>query len=196
MVINIKRIKQKEQSESILTNNDLLQTNTELILNPNELIFGASLEFSAYYARSGKVYTVSTGPQAVAANGFLLVQLTNPAISGKTMYIDCISGGSITNTTVDMLKNASFADAGTALTPHNTNWSFSDTSIVTGKYLSQATDPTTGGTLLLSIIQTGGPDVVDFGGRYIVSSGQLYIRLTNNINQTSALSINITWWEI
>ena len=181
-------------------NKTLLRPNYKPLTSPNELVYSTSLPFYGYYARSGNVYTVSTGSLTISANGYLVVQLTNPANSGRTIYINRISGGATTNTTFDILKNATFSAAGTPLTPTNTNWSYADTSAITGKYLSQSPDPTTGGTLMMSIIQVGGPVVLDFDGMYIMPSSttnrEFYIRLINNANQVNILSVNINWWEL
>lgn len=151
-------------------------------------------------ALDGNFYNISTGSLSVAANGFLTVQLTIPINSNRTIYIARVSGGAITNTTIDIFFNATFAAAGTALTPVNTNTSSSNTSVVTGKYLTGAADPTTGGTRLASIIQTGGPVLVDYDGRIIIpattTTRTFYIRLANNTNQVNLLSINVGYWEL
>lgn len=196
----MKLTKRKRPSDDFLIDDSLIRPNNVPVTSPNQLIFGTNLNYSSYYARSGQVYTACTGSISVSANGFLVLQLTNPAHSGKILYINRISGGATTNTTFDMLKNATFSATGTPITPQNTNWNFSNSSAATIKYLSQGTDPTTGGTNLISIIQTGGPLILDYGGLYIIPYGptdrELYLRLTNNTNQVNILSINITWWEI
>jgi len=151
-------------------------------------------------AIDGKFFAVSTGSQTVAANGFLVVQGTVPINVGKTIYITRISGGATVNTTIDFFLNANFATTGTSVTPANTNAGSVNTSVVTAKFLSQATDPTTGGVQISSIIQIGGPVVIDINGRYIIPSSTsvrtFYLRLANNANETNLLSININWWEL
>lgn len=167
--------------------------------NEYETIYVNSIDFSAIKSQQGNYYGITTGAQSVVANGFLVVQLTNPANSGKTINISSIRGGATVNTTLDVFKNATFAAAGTPLTPRNRNWAFADASAVTGKWLTQGTDPTTGGTLLASMIQTGGSVDVSYEGRIIIPSAttdrQFYIRLTNNVNQANTLAVTIAWWE-
>lgn len=152
-------------------------------------------------ALDGTFCMSSTGSQTVAANQFLLVQHTVPANVNKTIYIQRVSGGAITNTTIDIMYNATFAATGTAFTPINSNLGKSTSSVVTGKFLSSsAPDPTTGGTRVNSIIQTGGPVVIDYDGRLVIpsttSQRTFYIRLANNTNQANTLAINVSWWEL
>ncbi|WP_110113174.1 hypothetical protein [Bacillus sp. CGMCC 1.16541] len=168
---------------------------TSSLTSPTTVVSAA--ETAAF---QGRFFESSTGSQSVAANGFLVVQYTIPANSNRTVYIQRVSGGATTNTTIDILFNATFAAAGTTITPVNSNLASAITSVVTGKYLSQATDPTTGGTRVNSIIQTGGPVVIDYSGRIIIPSTTtdrtFYIRLANNTNQTNILSVNVSWWEL
>lgn len=110
-------------------------------------------------------------------------------------------GGAITNTTIDLLYNATFPAAGTTITPVNSQLGNPTTSVVTAKYVSSsAPDPTVGGTHVNSIIQTGGPVVVDYDGTLIIpsttSQRTFYVRLANNTNQSNILSINVSWWEL
>lgn len=113
------------------------------------------------------------------------------------MYIARISGGSTTNTTIDVIRNGTFTDAGTPLTPRNTNTLFTDNSIMTAKYITQATAPTVGGFILNTIIETGGPVDIEYNGRIIISANNtLLVRLVNNTNQVNILSLNVSWWRL
>ncbi|MCR6097493.1 hypothetical protein HXA31_01420 [Salipaludibacillus agaradhaerens] len=147
-------------------------------------------------AEEGVFFAVSTGPTNVPANGFLALQITNPAGSGKEIVISRLSGGATVNTTISVLRNGSFPAAGTALTPRNTNFSASDNSIATAKFISQSSDPTVGGVLINSIVQPGGVFVIEYTGRVRVTPNTtLLVRTTNNTNQTNLLSLNISYWE-
>lgn len=151
-------------------------------------------------SKNGTFYAVSTGSQSIAPNNFLLLQLTVPINSGKTIYISRVSGGSIANTTIDLFFNATFAAAGTAVTPANFNAGSSNTSVVTAKFIATTPDPTTGGTRLASVIQTSGPIEVNYDGRFIVvattTTRTFYVRLVNNSSQTNLLSVNVSYWEL
>ena len=148
------------------------------------------------YGRLGSSYSVTTATQTVASNGFLDVQISNPTGSGKSLHIVGVTGGATTNTTIDLVKNGTFAAAGTTLTPRNINFGFSDSSIATVKWITQATDPTTGGVLVSSLIQIGGAVVVNYNGSWVMPSNTtLVMRLVNNTNQSNPLSIGLQWWE-
>lgn len=147
-------------------------------------------------ALNGSFYSLTTGSQTVAAANFLVCQVTNPSNSGKFINVNDVLGSSTTPITVDVLRNATFAAAGTAITPRNTNFQFGDNSAMTGKFLVSVTDPTSGGNLLYSINQGNGGPLVDFNGRIIVPSNQtLYIRLPNTGSTSINLSLTVDWWE-
>lgn len=44
-------------------------------------------------ANSGVLYFLTTGSQSVVASGFLVVQLSNPALSARTINISRVGGG-------------------------------------------------------------------------------------------------------
>ncbi|PZD92984.1 hypothetical protein DNH61_25640 [Paenibacillus sambharensis] len=150
-------------------------------------------------SQDGAFFTVSTGPVSVAANGFLALQLIVPANVSRTVYIARFLGGSSVNTTIDFFFNATFAATGTTLAVVNGNAGISRASNTSSRFITQTTDPTTGGARLNSIIQPGGPLVVELDGRFIVPSGPaartFYVRMANNTNQTNLLAANISFWE-
>lgn len=147
-------------------------------------------------ALEGVFFAVSTGPVSVSANGFLLLQLTNPAGSGKDLIISRLSGGATVNTTISILRNGMFPSVGTTLTPRNTNFSAPDNSVATAKFITQTSDPTVGGVTINSIVQPGGVFVIEYSGRVRVNPNtRILIRSTNNTNQTNLLSMNISYWE-
>lgn len=175
--------------------NPLYVKNTTSLTNPIVTISQASQA-----AMQGQFFTITTGSQSVTTmNNVLVVQMTIPANSNKTVYIQRVSGGATANTVIDILYNATFAAAGTSQTPVNTNQGSSKTSVVSAKFTT-GTDPTTGGTLVNSIIQTGGPVVIDYDGRLIIPSTTtdrtFYVRLINTSGGTNSLSVNISYWEI
>ena len=173
--------------------------NFHIVSNANDPLLVLNNQPFADATINGQVYDVSTAEHDVPANGFLTIQLTIPANQGKTIYILRLIGGSTVNTTLDILRNATFT-GGTTITPVNNNWSYTNTSVCTAKYLSQATDPTTGGTNVLSLVQTGGGLLLPFDGRLVIPSSTtdryFYIRLSNKTNQVNLCSISIAYWEV
>ncbi len=174
-------------------------TNYKIINSNEEPLFTDSTPSYIYGADQGQVYDITTGGINVAANGFLLFQLTNTSNSGKTINIIRLAGGSTVNTTLDIMRNAAFASSGIGITPHNNNWDYSDTSVCSAKYLTSGSDVTSGGSLLISYIQTGGQTLFPFDGRLVIPSStsdrQFYIRLTNNTNQVNRCSLSLAYWE-
>lgn len=150
-------------------------------------------------SEKGVVYDITTGSVSVAPSSFLVLQLTIPANINKTIYIGRIAGGATANILFDILRNASFSASGTAVTPINNNWDYGSNSGCTAKYISQGTDPTTGGNLLISFIQPsgGGLILVPFDGRIVIpsSSSALYftLRLANTSNQANPCSISLAY---
>ena len=150
-------------------------------------------------AERGMFYTVTSGDHSVTTEpSFLVLQLTNPANSGKTLHIRSIRGTSSVATTIDIFRDAVFTASGTSVPPRNTNWGSSDASMATGKWLSTNVDPTVGGVLLQSVDQSGGATELDYDGRFIIPSTAtartIYIRLTN-LARNANMAIDISWWE-
>jgi len=147
-------------------------------------------------ARMGNLYETATGGVTVPANGFLCVQITNPSGTGKKVLIQRVTGSGLKPFRWDLKRNASFVNPGTALTPRNMNFEFTDSSNLTVKYISQSTDPSLGGSLISSRIVTGGTLGVDYNGSLIIPSGYTFLMQMRNLNShTVELSANITWVE-
>jgi len=150
-------------------------------------------------AKNGQVYDITTGDISVVGSGYLATQLTVPANQNKTIYILRLIGGSTVNTTFEIYRNATFS-GGTSITPANNNWNFSGGSTCTAKYISQATDPITGGTLLISLVQIGGGLLLPFDGRIVIPSSttdrQFYLVLKNKSTSSNLCSISLAYWEV
>ncbi len=148
------------------------------------------------YTSAGLLYVVSSATVALLASGFLVMQISNPSGSGKNINIAQMSFGTSGNTTVDIFKNATFAVAGTSVTPQNRNTAFSNSSVMTAKYTTSASDPTTGGSLWTSTSLTDGSFYVNYDGTFVVApNNTFYVRLTNLTLVVNRMSVNVTWWE-
>ncbi len=147
----------------------------------------------------GKIYSISTGTQSIDASGYLALEITNPANSNNTIEISRVTGGSTTSTTADVLRDASIAASGVSLTPRNRNWNFADDSAMSAQYVTQATDPTSGGDLLASTISPGGIISVLYDDAFIIpdatSDRSFILRIKNNTSLPSTVSLTITWIE-
>lgn len=136
-------------------------------------------------AQAGNFYSITTGVQSITTlTPFFVVQITNPSSSSKTINIQSVFGGSFARA------------AGTAITPRNTNFNFSDNSVATAKFLIANADPTTDGNILYTIITGTGTTLIDFSQRIIVTGNQtFYIRVQNTSAATLSASISIDWAE-
>lgn len=148
----------------------------------------------------GKIYSVVTGSQSLAANEYLALELANPADSDKMIGIIRIEGGSTGNVSIDVLRNASINVSGISVSPRNRNWSFADASSITAEYVTQASDPTSGGELLTTLVHSGGTLSVSYDGEYIIpgesTNKQFTIRAQNVSSQSNVVSIVVTWIEV
>lgn len=148
----------------------------------------------------GKLYSVATGSQSVVASGYLVLEITNPAASNKMIDIIRFEGGTSTNATIDILRNADLSVSGSSLSPLNRNWDYSDSSSITARYVTQAADPVSGGYLLTSVIGTGGSLSIGYDGEFILPSEAtdetFSIRARNDTSQINTLSICVTWVEV
>jgi len=148
----------------------------------------------------GKIYSVATGSQSVAASGYLALEITNPSNSNNMIDVIRVEGGSSSNATIDILRNANLNVSGSLLTPRNRNWDHSDSSLITAKYIAQAADPVSGGDLLTSIIETGGSLSIRYDGEFMIhgeaTDETFSIRVRNDTGQINTLSISLTWIEV
>jgi hypothetical protein len=172
--------------------------NDNIISSPSDPVIVLDNQPVTDAANNGQIYDITTGELDVAANGFLAVRMTIPANQNKTIYILRLLGGASVNTTLDIFRNATFS-GGTSITPVNNNWNYSGGSVCSAKYLNQATDPTTEGNLLISIVQTSGGILLPFDGRMVIpcstTDRYFYIRLKNKTNQINTCSMSFAYWE-
>lgn len=140
-------------------------------------------------AVSGILFVANTSGSISGAQN-LLLQVSNPGGSGKTMYISRISGGiSIAGAALTVLKGGTFT--GTTVTPVNFNLGSSGLSSMTSQRLAG----TVGGSpvTLTTAVLTAGQYAVDYNGRIVIPPGN---SITVSVGLGSATaSINMTWWE-
>jgi hypothetical protein len=177
--------------------------NYKIINSETEPLYTQStaITYAASSSQQGQVYTVNTSPQTVAASSFLTVQITNPSSSTRTVYVNTIFGGSTATINLSVLRNGSFAAAGTAVTPRNNNWAFADNSSCSSKYIITGSDPTSGGTLLESLYQNNGNFYIPYAGQLIIppraTNRFLCIRVENPSILTATVAlVGVSWWEI
>lgn len=161
--------------------------------NMNALILSSLCEKAC---RIGNYYGATTGAQTIAISDFFAIELSNPPDSGRSVHLGNISGGMTTGSVIDIIKNGAFL-SGTSVTTTKWNYGYTDDSVTIVKWITQATDPTVGGTLQTSIIQSGVPLVVDINGEIIIPPNNTMLIITKNPSTTDAqqIAITVTWWE-
>lgn len=171
-----------------------------VVNSANDPLYDKALILTQNYqaAQSGVLYRLTTGSQSLVIGGFLLLQITVPANTKKTIYINEVDCGSQGALTLDIFRNATFAAAGTSAVPLNCNSAFSNNSSMTVKWLTSATDPTSGGTLERTLIGTSG-FIISLNGASIMTSTTsnltYYLRITNG-GVANNVSLGVSWWEL
>lgn len=155
-----------------------------------------TVDWQVRAAQAEAYFQLTTGQQLVGQDDFLLVQLTNPAHSGKKVSFVRIIMLTSAAATVDILRNADFT-AGRPLVPVNAHAGGSEGSMVQAKYLISAEDVTTGGTLINSCLTSAGFSEIGFNGSntldYTGTDQTMYCRV--GTIQKNSIVLNFSWWE-
>lgn len=140
-------------------------------------------------AREGVLFIAHFSASVPAAQN-LMLQVTNPMGSGRTMYISRVSGSSsASNVLLTLLRNGTFS--GSAVTPVNLNFGSANTSAMT----AQGGTGTVGGspTTVAALILPTEPLVYSIGGGIVVPPGNS-LTVTIGTGTTNAAA-QIQWWE-
>ena len=138
---------------------------------------------------NGILYGATTSGSITAAQN-LLLQVTNPVASGKSLYLSRITGSiSIAGATISLQRGGTFS--GTTVTPSNFNFGSANVSSMTVQRLAGTVSGTP--VTLISAVLAAGQFSGDYNGRIIVPPGNT---LTAAIGLGAATaSLNIGWWE-
>ncbi|AIQ20347.1 hypothetical protein H70357_29300 [Paenibacillus sp. FSL H7-0357] len=122
----------------------------------------------------------------------LVLQVFNPAGSGRTAYISRVTASTATSpVTLTLLRNATVG--GAAITPVNFNFGSAVASVMTARTATAA--PSGSPATLTSLLLAAGPVIVELNGRIIVPPGNsLTITLTISTGSSAATG-GISWWE-
>lgn len=198
--------------DDIQSDSEMLRPNFKIISTPSEPVYTTSVstnnpqypiliqDLAPGFAQLGKRFSANTAARSVANNGFLVLQATIPANTGKTIYVDRIRAGTDTTSVVDVLFTS--VSGTQKVDPLNTNLGSAYTTEVTAGYLVSTSDPITDGTVALTFIQGSGTTDLEFNGRIIIPSKtsiqSICIRLKNTGSggQSSNAAISFSWWEV
>lgn len=122
----------------------------------------------------------------------LVIQISNPGGSGRTLYVSRVTASSATAAvTLSLLRNATVT--GATVTPINYNFGSALTSVMTARTSTAA--PTGGPATLVSLLLAVGPVVVDFTGQIVVPPGNSISTSVTIASGSSAATTSISWWE-
>ncbi|MCR8642678.1 hypothetical protein NV379_08380 [Paenibacillus sp. N1-5-1-14] len=141
-------------------------------------------------AKSGALYTLTSGSVSVTASNSLLLQVANPSGSGVTMYVWRVTGGVSAANTISLYSGGTVT-GGTTPAPFNMNLGSTNISAMT----TRNAIGTIGGSPVqfTSVLLAAGYYEIGFNGALIVPPNRT---LTVTIG-TGALtaSANISWYE-
>ncbi len=141
-------------------------------------------------AAAGASFMLTTGSVSVPASQSLLLQIGNPAGSGKTIYVAGIAGGSSAAGAVN-LYSGGIITGGTTPVPSNNRFGSANASVVSTR---QHTGQLGGGPVLyMNMPITAGLYNINVDGALVVPPGQT-LTVTLGTGALTA-SINLSWWE-
>jgi len=155
---------------------------------------------------TGNLYVVnaisSTSLGLLGGTVIITIQVSNPAGSGKTLYVSRETGG--VNVALNLLSsfsgNLTLVKGGTltsptTLTPVNSNFASTRTSVMTAR---SSTAAVTGGTTFFSVPLQAGPFLYNENGRYVVPPGQtitMSVSASLTVAGVVGTSGDLVWWE-
>lgn len=143
---------------------------------------------------NGVLYYSTTSTQTVATNGFLSFQLSNPTAANRAARVVRVFAGAQVSTSEFYIRNGTL-NGGVTLSAFNGNFAFTDRSQMIPSFSISTVNPVTGGATLVSVLQAGGPPVIEEEGRIIVPPGSRFIVSLQNLAASNILSISVSWIE-
>lgn len=141
-------------------------------------------------AISGELFIVTTASTSVASGSNLLIQITNPSGSGKSLYISGISGGISAAATINVYSGGTVS-GGTTPTPFNSQFGSTVASIATARTSTGSVSGTP--TLFYTALLAAGIFNLTFTGAVIVPPNRS-IAISVGTGAITAAA-NIIWWE-
>lgn len=142
-------------------------------------------------AKAGLLFVIPAASTVTSAAP-LVVQVSNPVGSGRTLYVSRVTASTATAVvTLTLLRNATVT--GTTVIPINYNFGSALTSVMTARTSNAA--PTGSPATLLSLLLTVGPTIVDFAGQIVVPPGTSITLSLAIASGSSAATAGISWWE-
>lgn len=144
-------------------------------------------------AASGRFFMVTSTSTTVGGGSNLLIQITNPNGSGRSLYISKVSGGISAAATINLYSGGTVT-GGTTPTPFNMQLGNATTSVATARVVTGSGNVTGSPTLFYtSLLAAGMFEVVFTGGLIVPPNRSVAISVGTGVITAAA---NISWWEV
>ncbi|MGO4545302.1 hypothetical protein AB4Z29_10910 [Paenibacillus sp. 2TAB23] len=178
----------------MVTNNSVFNTENKPLYTFINNPYSSSASIAppeADASSNGRLFMVTTANAAIAGGSNQLVQITNPNLSGRSLYVSRISGGTTAAATL-ILYAGGTVTGGTTPAPFNCQFGNTTTSIATAR--TSAGTVTGTPTQFMSLPMAAGMFNLDFTGGIIVPPNRS-ITLSLGPGAITAAT-NIAWWEV
>jgi hypothetical protein len=150
-------------------------------------------------------YTSNTVLSILGGTGYAVLQISNPSLSGKSVYITSIQGGIDVGLTllssftgIAQVTRGGTLSSPSTVTPINLRLGASSASVVT---LRTSAANITGGTSATQLpLQQSDGYYVPINGQLIIPPGQTLELLTSGtvslLAVTMLCKVNLSWWEL
>lgn len=142
-------------------------------------------------AMSGLLFGIPFA-STVTTSAPLVMQVSNPAGSGRTLYISRVIGSTGTaSVTLTLLRNATVG--GSVITPLNYNFGSAAASVAVARTATAA--PTGSPGTVMSMLLAIGPVIIDLDGRIVLPPGNSLTLTITIASGSTAATGTISWWE-
>ncbi|MFF2481208.1 hypothetical protein [Paenibacillus sp. NPDC058071] len=139
---------------------------------------------------AGRLFTITSGSTSVGAGSNLLIQISNPNVSGRTLYVSSISGGISAAATINVYSSGTIT-GGTTPTPFNCQFGNSGTSVASARVTTGSVVGSP--TLFLTSLLAAGQFTFPFTGGIVIPPNRSITISVGTGSITAAA--NIVWWE-
>ncbi len=151
-------------------------------------------------AQSGNSYILTDTAVSLVASGFYAVRLNNPSGSSKSIFISNVyvaNTSTNVSSSLTLYRNATLSGSPTSVTPQNTNFGFSNSSVGTGQRITAPIiSPISGGTVFETVNQVASLYNVSYNNTLILTPGtSLTILAQNLLGLATTINMRISYWE-
>ncbi|WP_134705030.1 hypothetical protein [Ammoniphilus sp. YIM 78166] len=144
-----------------------------------------------------RFYIVTTGRQSVKKNGTIILQMVNPLISNKTLYLGAVKSSGSSDYCLEVQEDCAILATGVPLQKFNSErFSYDYSSDVSAQMIIHDANPIVGGDLIDTYFSHNGIAGRDYKGRFIVMPGQsVTFCIANLTGAEQYFILNVGWME-